>query len=119
MSFIHNLYVKYNSLFEAKSFTYRYVPAPPIYRDPSWYDGGLYKVSGYISIDPGLPPPSMCVVRLYCRLTSRFITDTKPDAITGYYEFDYLRVGPWMVIVVDKTETYNAVVADRILAVPR
>lgn len=82
------------------------------------YDWGEYKVVGSVYINPTSPPPYPCKVRLYCRNTARFIAQVSPDYVTGEYIFNQVRQGPWTVVVVDLSGTYNAVVADNVTAVP-
>lgn len=83
-----------------------------------WQDGGRRKVSGTVKIDSSPDIPVRRKVRLFCAVSGRLVRETWSDPVTGAYSFEYVRPGPWMVTTHDYTGSYNAVVADNILAEP-
>ena len=82
-----------------------------------FYDGGAYRVAGTVKIDGSPPTPVRRRVRLYEVLSGRLIRQTW-SALDGTFAFEQLRAGEYLVVSDDHTRTYNAVVADRVAAVP-
>lgn len=81
-------------------------------------DGGVYFVTGTVAIDSTPDIPVHRKVRLFAARSGRLVRETWSDPVTGEYRFERIRIGPWLVVAHDYTNSYNAVVADNILAVP-
>ncbi len=81
-------------------------------------DGGPYHVTGTVAIDSTPDIPVHRKVRLFDAKNGRLVREAWSDAVTGAYAFEGVRLGPWLVVAHDYTNSYNAVVADNILAVP-
>lgn len=82
-------------------------------------DGGAFKIVGTVK-EVALPAnlPLARRVRLYEERSGRFIKGTFSDA-AGNYEFAEIRGDrPYTVVAFDHTDTYRAVVADKLIAEP-
>lgn len=80
-------------------------------------DGGAYRVAGTVKIDGTPPVPVRRQVRLFDVISGRLVRQTW-SALDGTFSFERIRAGEYLVVSADYTRTYNAVVADRVLAVP-
>lgn len=80
-------------------------------------DGGPYRVAGTVKIDGSPPTPVRRRVRLHDVVTGRLVRQAWSDA-DGAFSFERIRAGEYLVVSDDHTRLYNAVVADRVLAVP-
>jgi hypothetical protein len=80
-------------------------------------DGGWCRVVGTVSIDATPDVPVSRRVRLFDALTGRVIREVW-SAADGTYSFNGIRAGTYFVIAHDHTLEYNAVIRDRIEAVP-
>lgn len=78
-------------------------------------DGGLHKVAGQTLIGGASDVPVSCRVVLHERATARPVREVW-SAADGAYAFE--RIKPGVYYVVAFTDGYNAVVRDRITAVP-
>jgi hypothetical protein len=79
-------------------------------------DGGNYQIVSTVEIDSSPDIPVHRKVRLFCARSGRLVRETWSDAATGAYEFRHIRRGPWVIVAHDYTGTYNAVIADPMLA---
>ena len=79
-------------------------------------DGGDKTISGTVYLKG--PPQVVAArrVRLHERLTGRPVRETWSRPADGWYEFTKIRAGIYYVVAFDHTDTYNAVVKDRIEA---
>lgn len=80
-------------------------------------DSGAYRVAGTVAIDGAPAVPVVRRVRLFDVTTGRFIRQVW-SAADGTFAFEKIRQGEYLVVSDDYTRTYNAVVADRVSAVP-
>lgn len=75
---------------------------------------GVYKLVGTVKVTPATPVARK--VRLYREQDGKLVDETWSDPITGAYEFtDIPELERYTVISYDHTETYKAVVADRLI----
>lgn len=97
----------------ATSPTHRVLPAVARY---DAIDGGGFSISGtvYLKGPPQTPVPRR--VRLHDRATGRPVRETWSTA-DGHYEFTKIAAGLYYVVTFDHTNNFNAVIADRIVAV--
>lgn len=78
------------------------------------YFGGIGKITGTVKITPASPTHRL--VKLYHEHSSILVAAIWSDAATGAYTFQNLALGErYMAIAFDYTETYRAVIADRVL----
>lgn len=93
--------------------TYR--SSPPLLRYDA-IDGGGFSISGsvYLKGPPQVPVPRR--VRLHDRATGRPVRETWSTS-DGHYEFTKIAPGLYYVVTFDHTNNFNAVIADRIVAV--
>lgn len=80
-------------------------------------DGGPFRVAGTVVIDGTPATPAARRVRLFDVASGRMVRQ-QWSASDGTYEFTKLRAGPWMVVVDDHTQTYEADAATQVMAVP-
>lgn len=80
-------------------------------------DGGAFRVAGTVKIDGTPTTPVARRVRLFDVISGRLIRQTW-SALDGSFSFERIRAGEYLVVSDDYTRTYNAVVADRVMAVP-
>lgn len=80
-------------------------------------DGGAFRVAGTVKIDGTPATPVARRVRLFDVISGRLIRQTW-SALDGSFSFERIRAGEYLVVSDDYTRTYNAVVADRVMAVP-
>lgn len=80
-------------------------------------DGGAFRVAGTVKIDGSPAMPVARRVRLFDVISGRLIRATW-SATDGSFSFEKIRAGEYLVVSDDYTRTYNAVVADRVMAVP-
>lgn len=80
-------------------------------------DGGPYRVAGTVAIDGTPTTPVRRRVRLFHRLSGRLVREVW-SAEDGAFEFTKIAAGEYVVMSDDYTRTYNAVVADAVMAVP-
>lgn len=81
-------------------------------------DSGAYRIAGTVYIDGTPDEPVGRRVRLFDRETGRFVRQVWSDALTGAYAFEKIRPGVYFLVSHDHTAEYNAVIRDRIEAVP-
>ena len=75
---------------------------------------GTGRISGTVKISPASPAHRK--VRCFHERSGMLIAETWSDATTGAYAFDYLAMDQRFTLVsFDHTETYRAVIADRVL----
>lgn len=75
-------------------------------------DGGNYKVTGTTKVIGPPLTPIRVKVWLCDRLSGRVVREVWSDAATGAYVFERVRIGPYYVVSLDHTGTFNAVIAD-------
>lgn len=80
-------------------------------------DGGSFRIAGTVAIDGTPATPVRRRVRLFHLLSGRLVRETWSDA-AGDFAFEKIAPGEYIVMSDDYTRTYNAVVADRVAAVP-
>lgn len=80
-------------------------------------DGGPYRVAGTVKVDGTPAVPVARRVRLFDVASGRLVRQVWSGA-DGAFAFARLRAGEYLVVSDDHTRTYNAVVADRVAAVP-
>lgn len=80
-------------------------------------DEGAFRVAGTVKIDGTPATPVARRVRLFDVISGRLIRQTW-SALDGSFSFERIRAGEYLVVSDDYTRTYNAVVADRVMAVP-
>lgn len=80
-------------------------------------DAGPYRVAGTVKIDGTPATPVRRRVRLFDVVSGRLVRE-QWSATDGTFSFDKIRAGEYLVVSDDYTRTYNAVVADRVSAVP-
>lgn len=80
-------------------------------------DGGAYRVAGTVKIDGTPATPVRRRVRLFDVTSGRLVRQVW-SAADGSFAFERIRGGEYIVVSDDHTRTYNAVAADRVLAVP-
>lgn len=78
-------------------------------------DSGRYKISGTIKVDGSPDTPVARKVVLFDQVSLRVLQSTFSNATTGAYEFLNLANKPHMVMSFDYTESFRAVVADRVM----
>lgn len=95
----------------AISPTHRVAPAPLRF---DAIDGGDKTISGTVYLKG--PPQVVAArrVRLHERLTGRPVRETWSRPADGFYEFTKIRAGIYYVVAFDHTDTYNAVVKDKV-----
>lgn len=71
-------------------------------------------ISGTVAIDDSPDIPVQRRVRLFDRLTGRFVREAWSDAATGAYTFTRLEIRAYFVVAFDHTGTHNAVIKDSI-----
>lgn len=76
--------------------------------------GGDFKLSGDTAIADSPDIPVGRRVRLYDALTGDLVAEQWSDAITGAWEFTNLANRDYVVVTMDHTHTYNAVVRDNL-----
>jgi len=79
--------------------------------------GGLSKLVGTVAISGSPELPVSRKVRLYRRNGGGLARETYSDS-SGNFSFRYIDNGPWMVVAIDHTNEYNAVIADNITGEP-
>lgn len=79
-------------------------------------DGGPFRVAGTVKIDGTPPVPVRRRVRLFDVISGRLVRQVWSDT-GGAFSFERVRAGEYLVVSDDYTRAYNAVVADRVLAV--
>ena len=86
---------------------------PPIARYDT-IDGGDKTISGTVYLKG--PPQVVAArrVRLHERLTGRPVRETWSRPADGYYEFTKIKASIYYVVAFDHTDTYNAVVKDKV-----
>lgn len=88
------------------------VPYPP---DPRVATrAGFYRIAGTLTVEGD---PARYRVRV-CERRSGHILAAGISAEDGSYEFTHLPSGEYIVYAIDHTRTYNAAVADAVVAVP-
>ena len=87
----------------------------PIVRNDA-VDGGTASVFGNVYVKGPPQTPVSRRVRLHDRLTARCVREVWSDAATGEYVFDAIKPGLYYAVAFDHTDTYNAVIKDRITA---
>lgn len=80
-------------------------------------DSGPYRVAGSVVIDGTPATPVRRRVRLFDVQRGRLAREVWSN-LDGTYEFPKVRSGPWLVIVDDYTQTYEADAATMVMAVP-
>lgn len=80
-------------------------------------DGGAYRVAGTVAIDGTPATPVRRRVRLFHRLTGRFIREVW-SATDGTFSFEKIALAEYVVLSDDYNRVYNAVVADAVVSVP-
>lgn len=80
-------------------------------------DGGRYRVAGTVKIDGTPATPVRRRVRLFDVVSGRLVREAW-SAADGAFAFERIRDGEYLVVSDDHTRLYNAVVADRVSAVP-
>ena len=95
----------------ASAPTHRVTPAPLRF---DTIDGGDKVISGTVYLKG--PPQVVAArrVRLHERLTGRPVRETWSRPADGFYEFTKIRAGIYYVVAFDHTDTYNAVVKDKV-----
>lgn len=81
-------------------------------------DSGLYRISGTVKVDGSPDTPVARKVVLFDQAGLRPLQDTVSDATTGEYEFTNLANKSHMVMSFDHTNSFRAVVADRVTPEP-
>jgi hypothetical protein len=76
--------------------------------------GGAYRVTGTVKITPATP--AFRKVSLFDSVSRIIIREQWSDPVTGVYAFNNIRAGTFFVVSVDHTGSYNAVIADRLVA---
>lgn len=92
------------------------IGASPLPRSDA-VDGGAHFVAGSVLIDATPDVPVSRRVRLFDALTGRVIRETW-SAADGSYSFTKIRAGTYFVTAHDHALEYNAVIRDRIEAMP-
>ena len=81
-------------------------------------DGGKYRVAGVVA-EVGSPnTPVRRAVRLFHPRSGRLVREVASDPVTGSYAFEYVAIGPWVIVAHDYEHDFNAVIADNILGDP-
>lgn len=88
---------------------------PPVRFD--LVDGGASRIAGAVLVDASPDVPVSRRVRLYHAKTGRLVREQWSDA-AGLYAFEQIAAGTYFVVAHDDTLEYNAVIRDRIEAVP-
>ena len=76
--------------------------------------GGQYKLAGTTTV---LGDPAPRRVRLYHQFDGRLYAEMY-TAVDGAFEFRNIELGPWTVVGIDDTGTYNGVIYTHVNAVP-
>ena len=88
-----------------------YRAVPPSFVDMRW--GGAYRIVGSTKNTPDLPVGRR--VRLHDQRTGDPVRETWSDDVTGVYVFDGIQNGVYYVVGFDHTNTYNAVITDKLI----
>lgn len=78
----------------------------PFLTSPSYYDGGTYKVEGYLTYN-GVPASRK--VSLFTLIDKRFIAETWSDPSNGFYSFTRLYNQPYFVWSDDYLQVYDPI----------
>ena len=79
----------------------------PIFRTtPNWYDGGTYKVEGYLTYN-GVPASRK--VSLFTLKDKRLMAETWSDPSNGFYSFTRLYNQPYFVWSEDYLQVYDPI----------
>lgn len=81
-------------------------------------DGGGYRIAGTVYLDATPDMPLRRRVRLFDQESGRFVRQVWSDGITGGYAFEKIRGGMYFVVAHDYALEHNAVIRDRIEALP-
>lgn len=79
--------------------------------------GGLFRVPGTTAV-AGTPDVPVSRLTLLIDKRTKLPAKIKMSNPDGTYVFEYVGLGPWVVLTFDHTGEYNAVVADNILGTP-
>jgi len=79
-------------------------------------DGGQYRVAGTVAIDGTPATPVRRRVRLFNTTTARVVREVWSND-DGTFEFANLALAEYIILSDDHTRLYNAVVADKVMAV--
>lgn len=78
----------------------------PFLTSPSYYDGGTYKVEGYLTYN-GVPASRK--VSLFILKDKRLIAETWSDPSNGFYSFTRLYNQPYFVWSEDYLQVYDPI----------
>ena len=87
------------------------IPGIGVSGDTAFTSGKGLSIKGQVK-EVGVPTP--CRLRLFERLTGRFIAEKSTDQ-NGAYEFDHLTMTKFFIIAHHPTSKFNAVIQDNVV----